>query len=315
MGLKEYLAQQESGDWLTPLMDAALRERAQPEHWEEPTLYTSPSMSHSPCGRYAQLGMLGHRDEIDDRAVDRMENGRDAHRRLTRRLQEAGALFDAEVRLTVFADGYETDELQVDPETHAFDPEQLARLTEEHGPVVWSGEADVLVLRPDTGTLHLGEIKTASRFVYAKLPQPVADPVEMARRLMGVAGYVGSYPRQLLQYVDVFRARYHRIRRLAHPISEDAFLLFENTDTQERTVRWVRADEALLREALRPTEEARTATAEGRLLEPPYQRRSSTCVACFRRPACERLRDGDDAEWQRVNQALARTAELRRSGP
>lgn len=308
MGLAEYLRQKAADDWLSPLITDHRRARSRAEGWGEPATYVSPSMVHSPCALNAQLAMLGHHDAFSDRGIVRMDNGKDVHRRLTAELDEVGALRAYELRLTTFADGWRTFDPDVFNDEHELSERGL-ELIDEHGAITWSGEADVMVHRPgEPRRLYVGEIKSANRFAFGKLPPQVDDPVVMARRMLAVPGYVGGYVRQLLTYWVKLREVWTDFYA-DEELAETSFLLFENTDTQEFALRWVRPDPALLVEVARPALEAQAATAEGRLLDAPYVKRSTICSECWRERVCYALQDGDEDEWLRARAALRTAAD------
>lgn len=302
MGIADYLRQVDAGDWLTPALEAEAEKRVQPEGWYEPETFVSPSSSHSVCSFEAQLSMLGYRTGFNARSTERVLNGAAAHERITQHVRDAGLLHAAESRLTVFADDWATDEPLRGPD-HRWLP-QVAELVVQHGPIRWSGEVDLIVRRPGVGTLHIGDIKTVQRFGFAKIPAQETDLVAMGRRMMTLSHYIGGYVRQLFQYEAWFR---ECAGELGYAVSPEVFLLFENTDTQEWTIRWMKSDPALLAESFRPGQEAVAATREGRLIEPPFPARSETCNDCFSQRECTILRKKEGPEWSKALTNLVST--------
>jgi len=162
-------------------------------------------------------------------------------------------------------------------------------------PGVWSGEADAVVVDPRTGMLHVVEIKTTNSRSFSLLPPAMVGAEASTRALMELHR---PYVVQLTQYIVKFQ------ELLGGRYSDEGFLLFENTDTQDYRILRVAPGPALRREAFAAGEAARAAMIEGRLLEPPFARGSSHCRRCYFRDVCFRLQDGDPEATGRVEEAL-----------
>lgn len=166
-------------------------------------------------------------------------------------------------------------------------------------PGEWSGEYDLLCKNPKSGETHLGEIKTINSNGYSSLPSQDPDPVRMAYAMCKAKM---AYTYQLCQYYVMFKDR------IEGGLSRDCFFLFENTDTQAFKIIWVRFDDKMMEAAFKNSDAARKATLEGRLIEPPFKRRSMPCSRCYRELVCYRLQDGERAVVDRVDSALTAVA-------
>jgi len=226
-----------------------------------------------------------------------MDNGTAAHKRWNRNLKRAGLLYDHDVRLTVLPGG------------------PVLRKPKRGEKPLWSGELDVLLQRSDDPkVIYIGDIKTSNRFIFAKVPDQDLDFDVMARKLVyqPASRYLASYPRQLLQYVAMFRRHWAEVSPPGSPeISRDCCLLFENTDDQTYEIRWFRLSDKLEEEVFKVAREAQAATDEGYLLEPPYARQSQTCRECYREDICYKIQEGEEDACQSLTKALAKAGSSR----
>ena len=293
-GLSRLLKQLKVDDWLGPILDAT--RPSEPESWGEPSLFVRPSAAGGPCALELQLIQLGHRWPISSGLRALMDAGTQAHERITGSdYVRSEVLVFGEVRLTTYLD---------DTPTHvwfAYGPTGPAPPMQEAppGPVEWSGEVDVIVRNPVTGTVHIGEIKKANSFRIKRLPAEAGDdPAVMARKMLKAEP---RYVRQLARYVAEFRSH---ADALGEEISDLAFFHWEDANTQATRIIWIRVEPWLVADARAFADVAETATAEGRVVEFPHKRSSPTCSKCDRRKLCNQLREGDESAWQTVRTAI-----------
>ena len=260
-GTARFLKQLKSEDWLGQRIDGVYADSRQ-ERWGEPNTEIHPSGAGGPCPREIELSLLGHRAPIQAKNRRRMDNGTKSHERWTIDLAAAGVLESASTRLKF--------------------------------PGEWSGENDLLLKNPTTGSRHIGEIKTMNFRRYATVPPQLPDPVQMA--IMMETSERG-YLYQLIQYLI-------RYRQIDPTISETGVFLFENTDNQEYKLRWVKPTSEMKERALKNSNIARDAVIRGELLDPPFKRKSITCRKCYRESLCYTIQDGDEATLEKVNNAL-----------
>jgi hypothetical protein len=266
IGLDRLLRQLKSNDWVSRALDGI---GVQPEDaWVPPKLEINPSGTGGPCALDIQFGMLGHRTPIAPKNRRRMDNGTMAHRRWSEYFEQTNLLVVASKRL------------------------------KQAG--VWSGEIDVIVKSPATGSFHVGEIKTTNSNSFGRLPRQVADLDAMA---LAMAGHNKAYLFQLAQYVVKFKQAYSAL-------SDEAFFLFENTDDQDYRVLWLRIGANLKRDAFLNGELARQATIDGRVIERPFAKGSSTCKRCYRRKVCDDYHAGIGDVVQRVEEAMFKAGQL-----
>jgi len=203
-----------------------------------------------------------------------MANGTGAHLRWEKELQATGLVVATELRLKAVIDGVQV-----------------------------RGQCDAVLKNPETGTYHVGDVKTINRFGYAKLPAQLENRTAMARQML--AGPHRGYIMQLSIYVELLqRSR----EELGYMVDDEAFFLFEDTDTQNYKALYVKLDESVRREAIKAPLEAARASREGILLDPPFKRTSPTCRACYQEAMCYRLQDGDGDSTKQVNEALEKVA-------
>lgn len=148
---------------------------------------------------------------------------------------------------------------------------------------LWSGSADVILQNPVTGRKYVGELKTMHSRRWAKVPAQVYDRYEMMRQLALVER---KYVNQLTQYIV-------KLRQEGYGVEEEGFFLFENTDTQEYKVRYCAPDRDMQESAFANAVLAQEASLEGRLIDPPFKRKSLTCRACYRERLCYDIQDGE----------------------
>lgn len=223
-----------------------------------------------------------------------MDNGTDGHTRITNKFEKAGVLVSGGLKLTWF------DDDTVSFEKDLYGPKLLERVA-EHGKVLWTGEADLVVGKTNKAEMvYVGEIKTANSRKYAGLPKQDPDKARMSR-LMWRADK--KYTRQLCQYIVLLK-RFIHLWRPGTVVSDEAFFVFENTDTQDYRIIWFEADQELLEDAFKNSELSLRASAEGVLIERPYERTSRTCISCYSKRVCDALEDGDEKEWMSANKAL-----------
>lgn len=159
----------------------------------------------------------------------------------------------------------------------------------------WSGECDVIVRNPVTNENHILEIKTMNSNRYRKIPEQAADYEEMAKSLLYVEK---PYVYQLMQYIEIFK-------NTEYKTTDTAIFLFENTDTQEYKIRYLKPSEAMKKEAFRLPLEAQDWLKKGILIDPPFARTSQTCRLCYKETLCYKLQDGDPEATKKVEEALA----------
>ena len=296
-GLNRLLKQLTTEDWLGPLVDAA--RPSEPERWEDPSLFVRPSAAGGPCTLDLQLTQVGHRGAIRPGLRALMDAGTQAHERITNtEYMNSGVLIAGEVRLTRYLDDTPTHIWYgISPGT--FDTEQL---TAPAGPVAWSGEADLIVRHPTSGLMHVGEIKKANSFRVKRLPPDTGDPEDMARKMLRAEP---KYMRQLARYVGEF------LEHFGPRMSDLAFFHWENANTQELRIIWVRVEPWLIEDARANADVAESATAEGRVVDFPFKKGSPTCSRCDRQRLCNQLREGDEESWLKVRTAVAKVNEMR----
>jgi hypothetical protein len=265
-GLARLIQQLKADDWLGRLIDG-FHEHAEAEKFLEPNLEIHPSSAGSDCVRDIQLGMLGHRGPIPARNRRRMDNGTYAHMRWNAYLNDMGLLVAANVRKV------------------------------ETVPFLWSGELDVLVENPATGSHHIGEIKTMNGQRWRRVPPQVPDRFEMTRILLR---YERKYVFQLAQYFEKFR--------YSHALDRECFYLFENTDTQEFKVRYVAFDDDVIAMAFANQLEAQAMLLQGILVDAPFKQKSPPCRACEHEKLCYALQDGDEEAQGWLKGILLRVA-------
>lgn len=260
--LARLVKQLNTENWLERVIDECSSFHS-PERWSSVNLEIHPSSAGSSCPRNIQLGFLGHRTEMKSKNFRRASNGTYAHERWFRDLEEAKVLVTHSKRHKV--DGY------------------------------WSGELDVIVENPVTGTRHIGEIKTMNSYKFAKIPPQDPDYTAMASKMML---FEPGYTKQLIHYIVMSE---HFDSRL----TDEAFFLIENTDTQDFVVRWIKPTQHMREDAFKHVNLAREASLKGELLDPPFKRKSPTCRKCYRELLCYKLQDGDEEAAEKVNEALA----------
>lgn len=291
-GLSQLVQSLRAEDWLTPKLRESAETRA--PGWGRVRTYVSPSAGGSDCARDAQLAMLGYDSGFSEKSRDRMDNGIYGHRRITEKYRRAGVLVADSLWITQFVDGSTSFE----DEMHG---EKLGDYVEERGAVTWTGEMDVVVGRsPGATTVHVGDLKTTGSHQYVALPRQHTDRVAMGRLLLNTQP---RYVRQLARYVLKLR----EVAELWRPgtlVSSEAFIHWENTDSQDYRVTWFTVDDHLAAEATRNPELAVSASLRGEVIERPFARGSRTCKGCYRRAACDALEDGDEDTWERAREAL-----------
>lgn len=239
--------------------------------------------------------MLGHGTGFNERSRDRMDNGLSAHERVTKKIEGSNALVKGGLRVTEFYDGF------VSFEDHMYGS-KLKSMIAQHGIVMWTGEADLVVARPgNERVLYVGEIKTANSRKFQALPKQVVDKEAMAKLMWRAEK---GYTRQLTQYVVVLQRFIHQWRPDV-TVSDEAFFYFENTDNQDYRIIWIRPDETLREDAFKNANLAIEASARGELIERPFSRDSRTCGSCYRKRVCDAIEDGDRDEWTNVKTALS----------
>lgn len=269
-----------SEDWIS---DAVERSQAPHrtgrfEHWGEPDLHMHPSSAGAACPRDCQLGMLGYHDDMQPKNYRRVRNGTSAHGRWNEDLHGAAILADHDVK---YKGPLETPWYSGD----------------------FSGVMDVYLQRPVDLTYHIGEIKTMNSHKFRALPPQVPDPLEMGFLLeRSMPGYVY----QLCAYIAAFTVQWEadlertdderRDERgpLPGPPSPIGALIFENTDTQDFAVRYIKPNDKLMERTFEKPRLAREASLEGRLIDPPYRRTSPPCRKCYKESICYKLQDGDE---------------------
>lgn len=260
-----YLRQLGNEDWISPVIDRSAASK-EPERWVRPILDIHPSASAT-CARSVELWMLGYRTAVKSQSRHRMDNGNKTHDRWNDYFEEAGLLHASNVRLV------------------------------QREPFPWSGECDVILKNPATGTLHVGELKSMNSHRFRNIPDQLENRTEMAYRLAQVEKH---YVEQLTQYLVKIPSVYN--------VSTVGFFLFENTDNQDYKVLFVEPDERMRSEAFRVPREAQDAAMAGFLLPAPYKKRSPVCSKCWRAAMCYTLQDGDEEAWSQVNEALKLTS-------
>lgn len=301
-GLAAIISERRSDDWLTPRMAAAAE--TEPEGWGAVRTYISPSSAGVDCPLDAQLAGLGHSTGFNEKSRDRMDNGTAAEQRIVAKMERAGLVAAHNLPLIEFADGFVIFE--------NLRSAQLEPYIAEHGPVVWRAALDVLIQRSDgANTLHIGELKTCNIRKWERLPGVVPDRLTQARLLLRSEP---KYTRQGVQYLVKFQ-KYAHLWRPDVRVSDEMFLLYEHTDSQEYKVFWFSPDEAMRADAFKNADMALEATREGRLLDRPFERGSRTCNSCFRKRVCNALSDEDEGEWQKAKAALATAKEQLRATP
>lgn len=303
-GLAALIEQRRTNDWLTPLLGRA--SVTEPEGWGRSRTYVSPSSAGEACERDVQLSQLGHSTGFNEKSRDRMDNGTFAHTRITEKMERAGVLVASNVSMVVFADDFVSFE-------RGLRGDALEAAKAAHGYVAWRGELDVLVgTSSEANVVHVGELKSANTRKYQALPRINPDKVAMARIMLQAEA---KYTRQMTQYV-VLLQRYIDRWRPGLRVSDECFLLYEHTDSQEYRVIWMQPDEMVREDAFKRAGLAVEATAAGHLIERPFEADSRTCRSCFRKRVCNALSAGDEAEWTSVRTAIAKVqAELTSAGP
>jgi len=158
----------------------------------------------------------------------------------------------------------------------------------------WSGECDVIVKNPLTNESFILEIKTMNAFRYKSLPEQTEDLEQMARMF---AIQERSYMYQLAQYIKIFKDTEYKT-------SDVGIFLFENTDTQEYKIRYVKPDTKLMNDLFALPMVAREYSKRGELIEPPFVRTSKQCRACYKESLCYRVQDKDPETLKAVEYAL-----------
>lgn len=296
VSLGDYVRALRADDWLTPLLhETAVTEAS---GWGHARTYVSPSTGAGECAREVQLAHLGYRTAFTEKQRDRMDNGIDTEARHLEKLRRAGVLVAGKLRIVQFVDGHTS-----------FDPEMRGEVLEAEvaarGKVTWSGEIDAVVGRTASATtVHVGDVKTANTHRYTSLPKQDTDHVRMGRVLLRTEG---RYVRQLARYVTKLREVVH-LWRPGTIVADDAFLLWENTDTQDYRVQWFTVDDWLRNEAERRPAEALAASLRGELLPRPFEYGSRQCRSCYRRIPCEALDGEDEGTWKNLREALTAVA-------
>lgn len=163
-----------------------------------------------------------------------------------------------------------------------------------------SGSIDVIVMNPQNGEKSVGEIKSMNSNGFRTLPTISQDRKVNMRALWPKWR---NYCLQLTTYMVI-----HKM---------PAWFLFENKDNQEYKVFWVEPSDEMRAEvwdASKPPSQAQQAFMDGRLVAPPFERKSGTCQRCYRNKVCFRLQDGDEETWRLV-QSQFRQASLEMKDP
>ncbi len=173
--------------------------------------------------------------------------------------------------------------------------EQFHELRE---PFYWRGMFDALLESPLTGTRFIAEIKSMNAFRFRKIPAQHPDRAVMLARLEALEpGYVY----QLVQYIHLVGDRYG--------VKGDGVFIFEDTDSQDYKVRYIRSDAQAAERALAGPRAAQEAIAAGTLLSPPFPRKSLVCGRCYRSEVCYRLQDGNVEDEAAAARALVQARE------
>jgi len=290
VGLNDYLKSLRSEDWLTPLYRAGAD--VQGPGWGNPRTYASPSAGSGDCEREVQLSVLGYNTGFAEKNRDRMDNGSAVHERVQARFDKAGILYKAELALAFFRDGHIHE--------GSFDSsEARAEAIADHGYITWQGIVDVLAKRPGGNSLYVGEIKSMGQWRFKKLPEQLDDWERMTTVMLRAES---SYTRQMMHYMA-------KAREAGYDIAPEAFMFFEDTNTQDYRVIWVKPTAAHFEEAFLRPNMAVEATREGVLLDPPFDRMSPTCRKCYKALVCNALRDGNETELRAVEAQLAKAKE------
>jgi len=290
MGLNDYLKSLKSDDWLTPLYKAGAD--VQGPGWGNPRTYASPSASSASCPRDVELSVLGYSTGFAEKNRDRMDNGTAAHERIQRRFDRAGILYKAELGLAFFRDGYIFE--------GSFESRDAREaMQDEHGHLIWQGVVDVMASRPGSNKLYVGEIKSMGQWRFKKLPEQLDDWERMATVMLRSEA---SYTKQAMQYIV-------KAREAGYDVADEAFMFFEDTNTQDYRVVWIKPSQAHLDLAFQNAEIALEAVREGFLVEPPFERMSRECRSCYKASICNLLRDNDPTEVANVERQLQRAAE------
>lgn len=166
------------------------------------------------------------------------------------------------------------------------------RIKSENPP--FSGMCDLLIERPMDGAILIGEIKTMNQRRFQKVPAQNEDKTLMLKQLLATEkGYVY----QLVMYVVMMKEEFGT--------SDECFFLFEDTDTQQFKIRYGIPDEALKKEAFANSLIAQEYYAKRELAPPPFERKSETCLKCYKRSMCLKLQDKDEVSTQNLQSALA----------
>lgn len=272
MKLSKYLQAQQNDDWITEALNRASLLNAPQESWTEPDLKVSPSSASMECPLAVQFHLLGHRTAVNPKSEDRMDNGSDAHKRITHRFQRAGILGldgeDAPIRVPL-------------------------------GPGIWSGRPDIFALREGEDKVVIVEIKTMNSFKFRKCPPQNPDLQEMSKDLYK---YVPDYVIQLVQYHEMYTRFGHDY--FEFDFSDVVAFYFENTDTQEYVVRYFTIPDRLREIAFENAKKALEYSANGEMIPFPFAQDSLECNRCYRKTVCDKFRNEDPEVVDLIEEAL-----------
>lgn len=254
-----------TGNWLERAIvnyDSSFDES---EKWVAPNINIHPSGSASKCVRFIQLGMLGHRF-AQTLSRRRMDNGTKIHEVWNVIFGNMDLLYSCDVPLQLTGQSLHIGETTYES-------------------VFWRGIVDVVLRHPKTGKLHIGELKSMNSTRWEKIPDQLVSYEETTKALELVEDkYVG----QLCQYYTMFS----RFSDIADSLSDECFFLFENTDTQEIKIRWLKFTEDKQKNVLDLPVLAQYNLLNGDLLDAPFERDSSICASCSRKTVCFEIADG-----------------------
>ena len=284
MSLSKYLKSLASDDKITAALERYWAKRAgeTKARWGEPLTFLSPSAAGGECERDLQLALLGSKTSMDEGGHRRVGNGTKVHERVNEYLIEAGIAKSIEQRLIVY---------DISHEWHTSMPREEYEAIAARGGVNWSGEADVI---DNWG--GVGDVKSMNSHGFKNLPAQLPNEEDMCRALL--QKYPG-YVRQLIHY-RLWMSQY------SDDVDKDGQLwfYFENKDNQDYKILTFRPDARAYADAFVRPEMAVSATSQGTLIEPPFERFSSRCRKCYREQLCYDLQDEKEEPWKMVNDRL-----------
>lgn len=228
-----------SNSWLEKELEEVFESGSE---WSQVDPNIHPSGAFHACSRFIALTMLGYRGKFDKTTKRRLENGTYMHLRWTEYFRAIPSFVAADVPLV--GDGVK-------------------------------GTCDILLKKPLTNKLIVGELKSVSPTGFVGLPTPGTPEENLKFFEKKYPGYVA----QIMLYMQ-------NIVYEGYQPADEGFFLFEDKGNQNYKIFWMKFDQDTLDRLVFNARIALSSLHAKLIPDPSFESSSKECTNCIKKRVC-----------------------------